>query len=57
MDETGMRGGGGKLIKTEVRLMFVGGILMHSRGDTTPSTQSPPRLGFYIYRYLHPSPD
>lgn len=27
----------GKLIKTEVLLMFVGGILIHSGGDTTPS--------------------
>lgn len=41
MDETGMQGGEGKLIKTEARLMFVGGILMHSRGDTTPSSLLP----------------
>lgn len=31
----------GKLIKTEARLMFVGGILIRSRGDTTPSSLLP----------------
>lgn len=30
--------GEGKLIKMEARLMFVGGTLMHSGGDRTPSS-------------------
>lgn len=41
MDGAGMQGIQGKLIKMEARLMFVGVILMHSRGDTTPSSLLP----------------
>lgn len=39
MHGAGVLGGEGKWMKTEALLMFVGGILMHSGGDSTPSSR------------------